>query len=181
MEFNIQNSSFLQVLSYGSHILVAAAGKIDDDDLIFFKLRRERQQLGERVGAFECGADALRSRELFKRRERLAIGRAGEANYAGVAQVAELRSDAGVIEPRRDRVGLAHLAVAVLEKIALTAVKHTDFAAQNRRRVTAGGNPRACGLDTDHLDAVVANKGIKQPDQVAAAADARHEIIRQPA
>src|SRR5581483_7168460 len=103
MEFNIQNSSFLQVLSYGSHILVAAAGKIEDDDLIFFKLRRELQQLGER----------------------LAIGRAGEANSAGVAQVAELRSDAGVIEPRRDRVGLAHLAVAVLEKIALTAVKHT--------------------------------------------------------
>ena len=46
------------------------------------------------------------------------------ADPAGIAQVAVLRPDAGIIQAGGDRVRRRHLAVGVLQQVAQAAVQH---------------------------------------------------------
>src|ERR1051325_9799485 len=77
-----------------------------------------------------------------------------------------------------------HLTVRVLQHIAHRSLQHSRTPAAARikaRRVLAQLVSRAAGFDADHLHRRIAEKWMKQPDRVRAAADTRNQSIRKTA
>ena len=112
--------------------------------------------------------------------DRLVVRGAQDLQPPGVEESGELRPDARVVEPRRDRVRLDDLAVLVLEQVRARAVQDARRAARERRGVTAAPappprpphRPGACRL---------ADEAGEQADGVGAAADAGDGDVGQPA
>ena len=55
------------------HVLVSAAGEVDEEYLVLPELRRALDRLGERVARFERGDDALEAAERVERGDRLVV------------------------------------------------------------------------------------------------------------
>ena len=89
--------------------------------------------------------------------------------------------DARIVEPGRDRVRLDHLAVLVLQQVGALAVQDAGPAGGHRRRVLAGRDAVACGLDRDDPHVAIVEEGVEQAHGVGAAAHGRHQHVRQPA
>ena len=104
---------------------------------------RSRHDPGQRVGRLEGGDDALGAAQQLERVEHLVVGDRLVAGPADVGQVGVLGPDARVVEPGRDRLGLEHLAVLVLQEERLRAVHDAGDA-------VADGGP-AGRLDADEL------------------------------
>src|ERR1043165_1126072 len=95
-----------------------------------------------------------------------------------------LRTNRRIIETSRDGMSRCNLAVRVLKYVAHRSLQHSRAPAAARieaRRVLAQLVSRATGFDADHLHVRVAEKRMKQPDRVRAAADTRDQRIRQTA
>src|SRR5439155_1251774 len=103
-----------------------------------------RRAIRERVAERDAELEHVRTGV-----ERLAVG-ARDIPYATAAcERRVLRSDAWIVEPRRDRVGLADLAVLVLKDERARAVEHAHLSADDRRRVMPGLDALATRLDAD--------------------------------
>src|SRR6202035_1979284 len=89
------------------------------------------------------------------------------------------RADGGVIEPGRNRMGQFNLAFVVGEQESLRSLEHAKASALKTRRMFAAANPFTAGFDADHSDMSILQKGMKQTDSVAAAADTGDEQIWQ--
>ena len=103
------------------------------------------------------------------------------AHAAGVFPVAVLRTDARIVEAGRDRMHVARLAVFVLHDVAVAAVQHAGLAVGQRRRMIARLGRSAAGFDADQFDLRVFDERIEHAGRIAAAADAGHDQVRQPA
>ena len=93
-----------------------------------------------------------------------------------------LGTDAGIVETRRNRMTLDDLAVIVHQQVGAVAVQHAGAAAGDGSRVLGLGpqaEPRR--LDTVDLDLLVVEERMEQAHGVGAAADGRHQRIRQTA
>ena len=81
-----------------------------------------------------------------------------------------LGADAGIVEARRDRVGVRDLTVLVREHRRPRSVEHARVA-----RAEARG---AGGLDADESHVVVGKEAGENADRVRAAAHARDDDLR---
>jgi len=87
------------------HVLVAAAGEVDDDQLLPGHFGGALDDGGEGVGGFQGGNDALQAGEADEGVEGLGIGGEAVFDAALIAQPGVLRADGGVIEAGGDAVG----------------------------------------------------------------------------
>jgi len=69
-----------------AHVLVAAAGDVDEQDVARGEARREAEAFGDGVGAFERGDDALSAREAQGGVESFGVGGGGIFARAGVVE-----------------------------------------------------------------------------------------------
>src|SRR5690349_17020594 len=95
-----------------------------------------------------------------------------------------LRSYRRIVESGRDRMRLSDLPVRVLQHVTHRALQHTGTPAARSvesRCVLAQLVAAAARFDTDHAHCLVVQERMKQADRIRAAADARHEHVRQPA
>ena len=80
-------------------VFVAAAGHVEDDDVVARHLGDDLGRVGERVRALECGDDALEMAAELEGLERLVVGGVAVLDAARVAEVGVLGPDARVGEP----------------------------------------------------------------------------------
>src|SRR5579864_768453 len=73
-----------------------------------------------------------------------------------------------------------HLAVGVLQQIAVSAVKHAGRSTGESRRMQPQLRATAAGFYSDQPHTRIAQEGVKYSDRIAAAADAGEDRIRQP-
>src|SRR5579863_2803200 len=91
-----------------------------------------------------------------------------------------LRPDAGIIEPRRNRMRVLDLAITIHQEIGAVAMQHARPPARDRGGVQLR-EPVAGSLDAENLDRGIVEEGVKQPHRIGAAADAGHKRVRQAA
>ena len=91
-----------------------------------------------------------------------------------------LGPNARVVEPGRDRVRLAHLAVFVLQQVRVRPVQHARPARGQRRRVAPGRDTLAGRFDADQPHRLIVDEAAEQPHGVAAAADAGNGRVGEP-
>src|SRR5439155_9458801 len=113
---------------------------------------------GERVRRLERGDDPLGLREATEGGERFLISRGQILDAAGVAEERVLRPDAGVVEPRGDRVRVDDLAVLIGEQRGARAVQDARPAGAEARRTG--------GLDAVDPDTLVLEEAVEHPDRV---------------
>src|SRR5690242_13655266 len=77
LEQSLSSGSFGQIIGVGVHVLVAAAGEIEDDEVVSGHTRRALDKAGDGVGRFESRNNALDTRKEFCRFERGGIGNRG--------------------------------------------------------------------------------------------------------
>src|SRR5678809_251125 len=94
----------------------------------------------ERVRGLKGGKNALAARQRLECSERIGVIRALVAHTAGVLEHAVLRSHARIVESGGDRMRRAHLAVLVLNEVAVRAVQHTRCAGVERGGLTVLGS-----------------------------------------
>ncbi len=104
--------------------------------------------------------------------ERLLVGRRHVLRATGIAEERVLRADAGVVEPRGDRMRVLDLAVGVGEQGRARAVQDSRAAGDEARR------SRRLHADEPHVGVV--DEAGEQADRVRAAADAGNDCVRQP-
>ena len=83
-----------------AHILVAAAAEVGDEDCVFRHLGRDLDHMRDGVGGFEGGDDAFDFGEGAEGGEGFIVGGVVVVDAAGVAVVAVLGADGGVVETR---------------------------------------------------------------------------------
>ena len=98
-------SNRLPKIGHVSDVLVTSSAQAHEDRLIAGPLPRGALDPGTCVGGLECGYDAFQAAENLEGVERLGVGSRLVGRPAGVSQIAVLRSDPGVVQPRRNRVG----------------------------------------------------------------------------
>ena len=99
---------------YRFHVLVAAAGQADQQQRVLRQRRRAPDRLGDRVARLQRRDYPLVAAERVERRHRLRVVDRHVLGAPGVVEVAVLRSDAGVVEPGRDRIRVDDVAVGGL-------------------------------------------------------------------
>ena len=100
---------------------------------------------------------------------------------AGVFPIAVLRAGAGIVEPGRNAVHVAGLAVVVLQHVAVAAVQHAGPAEAERGGMVAGLVGSSARLDAHQLHRLVGHERIEHAGRVAASAHAGHDHVGQPA
>src|SRR5450759_5054374 len=103
------------LLGDGVHVLVAAAGQIHQQDLVFRHARRDFRRLRQRVAGFQRRDDALVVAQVVKGLERFIVGNGGVLGAARVLQPGMLRPDARVVAVSYTHLRLDDLAVLVLQ------------------------------------------------------------------
>ena len=116
----------------------------------------------------------------MKRFQRFVVGDGGVGRSLDVLEKAMLRSDAWVVQPSGDAVGLSHLPMLVLEQVGFGAVEDAYRASDQACRVLMAIEAQSACLDTDELHGGVFQHRMKQSDSVAAPTDASDGIVRQP-
>src|SRR6266700_6660865 len=127
-------------------VLVAAAGKADDNHVVLGSLRRNPHGFHDGMGRLQSRENTFQARTIRKAVQRIRVGNMRVSNPAAVFPKTVLGADAGIIEPGGDRVNRRGLAVAVLEDIAMTAVQDAGPAETDRGRVLTEFRPASAGL-----------------------------------
>src|SRR6202008_2613877 len=104
---------FAQRRRGGEHVLIAATRKPEYDNLVLRQFGRHPHDVGDGVRGFERGDDAFQLAAQLESGERLGIGRRKIFHPARIAQPGMLGADARIIETRRNRMRLQHLAIVV--------------------------------------------------------------------
>src|ERR1044071_6141214 len=128
---------------------------------------------------FKSRDDTLGLRESAKGGQRFLVRGIIICNAAGIAEIAVLRANRGVVEPGGHRMSELDLAVRVGEEKRLRALKNAQPAALKTRGMFAWANAFTSGFDADHADGFIFEKRMEKPDGIAAAADAGDEDVRQ--
>ena len=123
------------------HILVAAAGQVDDQHGLLARLSDELQRVRERVGGFEVADDAFRTSEEGAKAASASRSVRRHNRAAAVLQEGVLRPHRRIIQPGRDRPALANLPVIVLQHVGFGAVEDTGLAAKQGRAMLGASNP----------------------------------------
>ena len=98
-------------------VLIAAAGDIDNDGLVFSHGRRELHRVRDSVCGLDCRDDALDTAEILECVYRFVVRHRNVLRAADIVQVSVLRADAGVIQTGGDGVDRCDLAVFVLTEV----------------------------------------------------------------
>jgi len=86
------------MLRHAVEVLVAAAGKIDHQQVIRGFLRRDVAELGQRMTRLQCRDDAFKPAAELERSERFLVGRREKFHPAQIGEPSVLRADAGIVE-----------------------------------------------------------------------------------
>ena len=124
--------------------------------------------------------NAFEPRERLESFERFRIGGVGVLRAAEIAQPRMLGSDGGVVETCGDRMRQLDVASLVLQHERARALQHAGAATGKPCRVASRRDALSTGLDANQPDVAVVEERIEDADGIAAAANARHDHVRQP-
>src|SRR5262245_53177444 len=166
---------------HGVHILVAAPAEVHEDRAVGRQGGRQARGMGDGVGRFQGGDDALTPAEELECFQRLGVGGRGVLGAANVLEVAVLRPDARVVEAGADAMGGDDLAVRILQEIGARTVEHADLAGAERSGVGAGLDAVPGRFNADQAYLGVVQERVEYADGVAAAAHTGDHVVRQTA
>ena len=135
--------------------------------------------MGDGMGGFEGGDDAFHFGQRAEGREGFGVGGVVVIDAAGIAVVAVLGPDGGVVEAGGDGVGELDLAVGVGEEPGFGALEDSEFAALETCGVAASHDAVTSGFDAGHFHRFITQEGIKETDRIASAAHAGDEEVWQ--
>src|SRR5258708_12477982 len=107
------------------------------------------------MSRFQRGDNALHTREVLDRVQRLLIGRLSEGNPPLVFEIGELRSDARIIEACANRMGLGYLTLGVLKYVPFRAVQDSGPPARQGSPVSPPFQPLSSRFDRTDLTVAV--------------------------
>src|SRR5688572_18577527 len=161
-----------KMLGDGEDVLVAAPAHIHHEEIVARERRRQSLDESERMRRLERWDDALEPRRHLEGVERLLIGDGNIFHPAGISEPGMLRSDAGIIEARRDRMSFEDLSVVVLQKVSAIAVQNAGGTAGHRGGMTVRNvEPIAAGLDPIDRHRGLIEEGMEETHGIGAAAD----------
>src|SRR5258706_16233454 len=121
---------------------------------------------------FQSRDQPLDSRQRLRSFERFGVGHRKIFGTPLIAQPSVLRPDQRIIQASRNRMRECHLAVGILQKIAVRALQHARRSSRKASGMRAKFTASATSLYADQSHASIADESVKHADSVAAAADA---------
>src|SRR6266851_9999254 len=167
------------------HVLVAAAGEIEDDEVVLLELRQTLDKTGDGVGRFERGDDAFGARKKARGFESRLIGDGGIFGTPLIGQPGVFGADGGIVEPGGNGMRCGDLPIFVLQNVSVGALQDARSGASKSlmrgeaSSVFAEFSAAATGLDADHFHIGVAEEIIKEADGIRTAADAGEKMRGQ--
>src|SRR5271154_286806 len=148
----------------GVHVLVAAAGDVQDYQVVFAHFRNARLQSRKRMRRLQRRNNAFGARQQTSRLQRRIVRNRGVAGATLVRQPGVLRSDRGIVEPRADGMRGGNLSVFVLQHVSVRALQHAgarsgeSLRGRKTHRVLAQSVAASAGFDAHHFHVTVAQK-----------------------
>src|SRR5260370_19696923 len=146
-----------RMLYEGVHVLVAAAGEIEDDEVVLAEAREAFDEPGDGVRGFERRDNALGAGEKTRGIERSGVRDGGIFSAALVGKPGMLRADGRIIKPRGNGMRRGNLAVFILKDVGIGALEDAGARAgeslrgRETRGVFAKSWAAATGFDADHF------------------------------
>src|SRR5713226_3689067 len=167
------------------HVLVAAAGEVEDDEVVLLELRKALDQAGDGVSGLERGNDAFGAGEQARGIQGSLIGDGEVFRAALICEPGVLGANGRIIEPGGDGMRRGNLSVFVLQNICVSALQ--DAGARSGKTLMRGKASgvfakfaaAATGFDADHLYISIAEEIVKEADGIRAAANAGEKMCRQ--
>src|ERR1051325_2337144 len=107
-------------------IFIAAAGEVDDDEVVLGEGWRKVNDFGDGMGALEGRNDAFEAGELHERFESLVVGCVSVLDAVLVAEPGVLGADGGIVEAGGDAVGKLDLAELILQQERAGALEDAE-------------------------------------------------------
>src|SRR6266481_6131557 len=139
------------------HVLVAAAGEVEDDEVVVAHAREAFDEPGDGVRRFESGNNAFGASEQTGISKRSGVKDGGIFSAALVGKPGMLGADGGIIEPRGNGMRRGNLAVFILKDVGIGALEDAGARAgeslrgRETRGVFAKSWAAATGFDADHF------------------------------
>src|SRR5260370_29428424 len=99
------------------HVLIAAAGEVEDDEVVLAHAREALDQTSDGVRRFERGNNAFGESEQTRGVERSGVGDGGVFGAALVGEPGVLGANGRIIEPRGNGMRRGNLAVFILKDV----------------------------------------------------------------
>ena len=168
-----------EVLLDDVHILVAAAGEIDDDIAAGGQFLGMIKDPGQGMGRLQGGQDALCLGEALEGGQGASVADHAVLRAAGLLEVSVLGADAGIVKAGGHGVRGLDLAFGSLQKERAVAVKDARGAEVQGRGVEAAGFAAACGLGADKAHGLAPEEATKNANSVGTAAHAGDHGVRK--
>lgn len=162
-------------------VFVTATGEVDDDEVVRGHVTCDLGNIGDGVGAFEGGDDALGVGEFAEGGEGFVVSGEGVFGAANVLKIGMLGADGGVVEAGADRMGKFDLAVVVGEEPGFGTLEDAEFSALEAGGVAFGDDSVASGFDTDEADVFIVHEGMEEAHGIGSAAYAGDEEVGEAA
>src|SRR6267378_7609490 len=149
------------------HVLVAAAGDVDDDQVAGLELRQPFDEARDGVGGFERGDNTFGERKKLCRIERRMIVNRGIFGAVLIREPRMLRADRRIIKAGGNGMRGGNLAVFILQDVRVGALQNARTRARESlmRRETRGvfaqAIAAATGFDPNHFHAGVLQEFMK--------------------
>src|SRR3954447_4537387 len=161
-------------LRHRSHILIAASGKIYQQEFIPGQRRCELCGICQRMTGFKSWYDTLIMAKAMEGSQSLSISYSYVFGPLAILEPCMLRTHAWVVQTGRNGVRLNDLSILILDQISSVAMQHTGSPRGQGRGMLAAFDPEPSRLHAYHGNARI-YVGIKKSDCVGSAANARNE------
>ena len=108
------------------NVFVTAPGTVHDHDRVRPQARRHFCHVSNRVRCFQSRNNSLCLRQQLETGERFFVGSVIVLNTPKIAQIAVLRTNRGIIESGRNRMGQLDLAVGICQNECFCALQHAE-------------------------------------------------------
>src|SRR5574340_1120258 len=150
------------------HIFIAAAGKINDNELVLVHLGRAADELSDGVRGFERGNNAFDVRQSFGGVDRVVVGHGGVFGAPKIGEPGVFRANGRIIEASGDRMRGGDLAVVRLQNVAVGTLQNTGTRAAESTggsqadSVLAESVSASAGFNADHFYGSIGEEGVEK-------------------
>src|SRR6516162_3039789 len=149
------------------HVLIAAAGEIEDNEVGWLELRQAFDEAGDGVGGFKRGNDAFGARKELGGIESGLIGNGGVFGAALIGEPGVFGPGGGIVETRGNGMRSGDLAVFVLQDVGVSALEDAGARAGETlmrgeaRGVLSEAIAAAAGFDAYHFHVGVSQEFVE--------------------
>ena len=162
-------------------VFITTTRQAHDNDFVRWSIAGQLHGLPNSMRSLQSWQDSFGMSQRAEPFQHMTVETLGVLDSTARLPKTVFRSNAGIVESRRNRVHIASLTVVVLHHVAEASMQDARLTVAQRRRVIASTPAASPSFDAEQTHLLVGNERKEHSRSIAAATDAGDHVIRQSA